>query len=344
MSVRLTVKQRSEAGGADKGTEVVLDEASITLGRDKACQVVLAEQAVSRAHARISRDGALFFVEDLGSAYGTQINGKKLPKGEKRLLRDGDVIAIAQFDVTFGRVMELPPSSEKTSFVARQAVKDVMQGMGGGGPFFRIMNGPNEGKRIEISEAQELIMGREPTLDVVLDNDDLVSRRHAKIRRDWSGTHVEDLGSRNGIKVNKKRVTKKTLRDQDELQVGATRFLYLDPSEVREAPQEEIEEGELTDPPKAEAPPPEPPPPAEAAADEPPPPPAPPEPAEQPQAEEAAPPEDESPPDEPPVSSAELSAPREVGVSIRAKALTLTVMALFALVAVAIIIAVLVGA
>ena len=93
MSVRLTVKQRSEQGGADKASTVMLDDDIITLGRDQACQVVLAQHAVSRSHARISRDGSLFFVEDLGSSYGTQINGHKLPKGEKHLLRNGDVIA-----------------------------------------------------------------------------------------------------------------------------------------------------------------------------------------------------------------------------------------------------------
>src|SRR6266436_3858349 len=104
MSVRLTVKQRSEQGGADKPSVVMLDDDVITLGRDQTCQVVLAQQAVSRSHARISRDGSLFFVEDLGSSYGTQINGSKLPKGEKHLLRNGDVIVIAQFDVTFDRI------------------------------------------------------------------------------------------------------------------------------------------------------------------------------------------------------------------------------------------------
>ena len=108
MSVRLTVKQSSEAGG--QATEHVLDDAVITLGRDKTCQVVLAQQAVSRTHARITQEGNLFFLEDLGSAYGTQINGKPLPKGEKRLLRNGDVIVIAQFDVRFDKVADLPPT------------------------------------------------------------------------------------------------------------------------------------------------------------------------------------------------------------------------------------------
>lgn len=251
MSVRLLVRQRSEQGGAEKAVEIILEDEVINLGREKTCQVVLAQQAVSRSHARISRDGSLFFLEDLGSSYGTQINGKSLPKGEKRLLRNGDVIAIAQFDLTFDRVTD-PPKGQPatTNRMARQVVKDVMRGLSSGqeNPYFRLMNGPKEGQRIELLDAQELLIGREETADIVLD-DDLVSRRHAKIRRDWSGTHVEDLGSRNGIKVNKKWLKKKTLKDRDELEIGSFRLLYLDPSEVREAPVVlPEEEGEATTP------------------------------------------------------------------------------------------------
>src|SRR6185436_15616393 len=108
------------------------------------------------------------------------------------------------------------------------------------------MNGPKEGQKIEVQDAQEIVIGRDETADVIL-KDDLVSRRHCKIRRDWSGTHVEDLESRNGIKVNKKKTTRKTLRDRDELEIGGIRLLYLDPNEVREAPVVlPDEEGEST--------------------------------------------------------------------------------------------------
>ena len=305
MAVRLTVKQRSEAGGAEKPSSVLLEDEVITLGRDAKCQVVLAQQAVSRAHARISRDGSLFFVEDLGSAYGTQINGSKLPKGEKHLLRNGDVIAIAQFDVTFDRVAEGQTTNDagNTGFVARKVVKDVMRGLAAGGdlPYFRVMNGPREGQRIEINEAQEYVIGREEGVDIVL-KDDLVSRRHVKIRRDWSGTHAEDLGSRNGFKINKKKSKKKTLRDRDELEVGGIRLLYIDPSEVREAPVVlPDEEDERTIAPGPQEPEPEPEP-APAAAEEPEPEP---EPAADPEAGASLPnevaeeqPSDEQPPDE----------------------------------------------
>lgn len=268
MTVRLLVRQRSEAGGHEKPAELLLPDEKITLGRDPTCQVVLAQKAVSRAHARISRDGALNFIEDLGSAYGTQVNGQKIPKGEKRLLRAGDVIAIAQFDVTFDKVSERshPPegeeSAENTAFIARKAVREVMRGVGGAQatqPCFRVMNGPREGERLELANARELVMGRDESADLIL-KDDLVSRRHAKVRRDWSGTHVEDLGSRNGIRVNRRRVTHRTLKDQDELEVGSTRFLYLDPDAATEAPlagslAEELEETRMPEEPENSLPP-----------------------------------------------------------------------------------------
>jgi pSer/pThr/pTyr-binding forkhead associated (FHA) protein len=238
MGVRLTVKMKS---GAKAGTtkSVVLEDEVITFGRDQTCQVVLAQQAVSRNHARISKDGTLFFLEDLGSSFGTEVNGQKLPKGEKRLLRNGDIIAIAQFDVTFDRVADVGNGqSEKTSFLSRSLVKDAMKGLTSSGEhaYFRVMNGATEGTRIEILDAQEYIFGRDAAeADIVL-NDDLVSRKHVKVRRDWSGTHIEDLGSRNGIKVNKKRTRKETLKDRDEVEIGGVRMLFVDPTERSDDP------------------------------------------------------------------------------------------------------------
>lgn len=238
MGVRLTVKRRAEAGGAEKPQVVTLTEDTITLGRDDGCDVVLAQSAVSRNHARISREGRLFFLEDLGSSFGTLLNGSKIKKNEKQLLRNGDTIAIAQFDVVFDRIADVTESNAgNTMFVSKNLVKDVMRGLSASGeqPYFRVMNGPMEGQKIEVGDAQEYVFGRDDSADIVL-NDDLVSRRHARVRRDWAGTHVEDLDSRNGIKLNKKRAKKATLKDRDELEIGGVKLLFLDPSEVRETP------------------------------------------------------------------------------------------------------------
>jgi pSer/pThr/pTyr-binding forkhead associated (FHA) protein len=240
MSVRLMVRQRGEAGGHEKPTEVPIDKDRVTLGRDPSCEVVLTQSAVSRQHARLIRDGTLYFIEDLGSSFGTQVNGQKLPKGEKRLLRAGDIIAIAQFDVTLehapGAALAEGQPAEAQAQLARQALKGTLKGLGGESgsePYFRVMNGPREGERIPMPTAKEWVVGRDESADLVF-KDDLISRRHARLRRDWSGTHVEDLQSRNGVRVNRKRVTTtRTLRDRDEVEIGDVRLLYVDPNEVQ---------------------------------------------------------------------------------------------------------------
>ncbi len=322
MPVRLLVKSKAETG-AKPPQEMVLGQDLITVGRDDGCQVVLKDPFISRNHLRISRDGALYFLEDLGSSHGTRVNGSGLPKGEKRLLRNGDVIAIGPYDLTFDRVADMGDEEEgkdKTSFVAKKVVRDALRGLAAGeGPYLRVMNGPLEGKRFELADAQELLIGRDVDVDVQLDDDDLVSRRHAKVRRDWAGTHVEDLGSRNGIKVNKRKVQQVTLKDRDELDIGNTRFLYLDPSEVRETPivpksrnvvvEEEPDEG--TDvkppPPVAEEP-------NVVVKQEEPEPEEPPEKEEEPPVEE---PEPEEPPVEepPPTPEAPKKPPMKAGLS-----------------------------
>jgi pSer/pThr/pTyr-binding forkhead associated (FHA) protein len=237
MPVRLVVKSKAKTG-ASESEELILSEDLISLGREKSCNVVLADGVVSRNHARILREGPLYFLEDAGSSFGTRVNGADLPAGEKRLLRNGDVIAIGPYDLVFDRIADVAagPVNEKTSFMARRVVKDALRGLASGAaPYLRIMNGPLEGRKVEIHELQEIIIGREEGVDLRL-NDDLTSRRHAKVRRDWAGTHIEDLRSRNGVRVNGRRISTHSLKDRDEIEIGSTRLLYLDPSELREPP------------------------------------------------------------------------------------------------------------
>jgi pSer/pThr/pTyr-binding forkhead associated (FHA) protein len=244
MPVRLQVNAGAASADGSKPPpqELKLDADEILIGRDKTCTVVLTEPSVSRNHARISREGSLYFLEDVGSAYGTRVNGQALPKGEKRLLRNGDVIAVGTFDVTFTRLLEVSSPGpgdgrEGTAAMARAVMKDVMRGMSNGSaPHLIVLNGPHKDDKHDVVEAKELVVGRADECHIVF-ADDLTSRKHAKIRRDWSGTHVEDLGSRNGVKVNQKLIKGPvTLKDRDEVEIGGTRMLYVDPSEMREAP------------------------------------------------------------------------------------------------------------
>lgn len=71
--------------------------AALVIGRDPACDLVLASPRLSRRHCRVLPVAQGFFaaaLEDLGSSNGTMINGVPLPAGVQRILRDGDVIEI----------------------------------------------------------------------------------------------------------------------------------------------------------------------------------------------------------------------------------------------------------
>lgn len=72
----------------------LLNDDEIILGRDPACQIVLALPPISRRHAAVRRALPGYSLCDLGSANGTTLNDK--PVGESAvLLRPGDVIELA---------------------------------------------------------------------------------------------------------------------------------------------------------------------------------------------------------------------------------------------------------
>ena len=89
-----------------------------------------------------------------------------------------------------------------------------------------IRNGGFDGMEYPL-EAEETLIGRNPTTDVTL-LDENISREHALILHDMeNGSYtIEDLQSTNGTKVNGKVVRSKALAHGDEIQVGHTLFRF----------------------------------------------------------------------------------------------------------------------
>jgi len=69
------------------------------------------------------------------------------------------------------------------------------------------------------------LIGREESSDIWLRDDLLVSRVHARLIRNPAGVILEDLGSANGIFVNKVQVRSVALHDGDQFAIGAHQFL-----------------------------------------------------------------------------------------------------------------------
>jgi hypothetical protein len=68
-------------------------------GRDKSCNVVVNEPAVSRRHARVVLADGVFYIEDLAGHNGTFLNGRKLNEGEQARLAAGDRINIGRSQI-----------------------------------------------------------------------------------------------------------------------------------------------------------------------------------------------------------------------------------------------------
>lgn len=72
----------------------------------------------------------------------------------------------------------------------------------------------------------ETLIGRSPECRVTIE-DPLVSRVHARITVSQSGVHVDDAGSRNGVRVNGMLVrTPTALVDGDRIRVGTQDFVF----------------------------------------------------------------------------------------------------------------------
>ena len=90
-----------------------------------------------------------------------------------------------------------------------------------------ICNGGFEGMEYEL-RSEETIIGRNPTTDVTL-LDENISREHSIILYDseQDSYAIEDLQSTNGTKVNGKKVRCAALCEDDEIEIGHTRFRFL---------------------------------------------------------------------------------------------------------------------
>ena len=86
--------------------------------------------------------------------------------------------------------------------------------------FLEIRSHENIGKTIPLPLG-EFIVGRLGDCDLVLSNDNLISRKHAKFTINEAGCFVENMGSLNGVFVNKNKISQKQiLNPGDEIIIG----------------------------------------------------------------------------------------------------------------------------
>jgi hypothetical protein len=82
------------------GTSHELDGGRATIGRSKDCDIQLADPNSSRRHAELRQEGSAYWLIDLDSTNGSQVNGHRTARAK---LENGDVITIGSTDLLFER-------------------------------------------------------------------------------------------------------------------------------------------------------------------------------------------------------------------------------------------------
>jgi len=184
-----------------------LGEGSFIAGRSADTDFELSHVEISRQHCRFSWDGKTCTLEDLGSVRGTRVNGQRIEA--ITTLKPGDQVAIGPAIVVFGLGDQAVASPH-----AAPAAAPAMQML--------VLGKPAD--RIEVDRL--LTIGREPGLDVWL-NDPGVSRRHASAApAERGGIVITDLNSTAGSFVNGHRFDTHELTIGDRLQIGPFCFQF----------------------------------------------------------------------------------------------------------------------
>jgi hypothetical protein len=82
------------------GRQHEITRPSVVIGRSREADLRVADVNVSRRHAELRQEGTSYWIVDLGSTNGVEVNGKRTDRAR---VRDGDRITIGSSEIVFGR-------------------------------------------------------------------------------------------------------------------------------------------------------------------------------------------------------------------------------------------------
>ena len=209
-----------------------LVEGEVVLGRTPDCQLLLDDREVSRRHVRLDYYSDQFWLLELGSTNGTQLEGVPLAPRRRYPLHIGQTFQVGPFSLYLSelgkaqgkigvgapapRQVAITPGTPAMEAGEQASVKtmsireeEILQAQAPGVLY-----------SLELSKYERITFGRSQDNHVVL-NHPLVSRYHAAIERVGGRYMLHDLRSTNGVFLNGKRLATPTwLREQDEIRIG----------------------------------------------------------------------------------------------------------------------------
>jgi pSer/pThr/pTyr-binding forkhead associated (FHA) protein len=224
------------ASAIERAVEVPFASGEAVIGRGQDVAIALPFPAVSGRHARIVRGEDGYRIEDLGSANGTHLGGRRLVAHVAEVIAIGDVAHLAGIELRFEGELPDPgpgPEAEGTATLARRLVHDIFEACPPAEcARLAVVAGSALGRELVLTACGRTFkLGRGEQCDLAIPDDD-ISREHAAFERGADGIAVRDLGSKNGVEVEGKKITgPRILRDGEIVCVGNTRLRVIDPEE-----------------------------------------------------------------------------------------------------------------
>ena len=116
MRIRRTVSTATEAVSAEElgverervtlqidGRPFDVTKRRVVIGRSRDCDIQVADANVSRRHAEVRQEGAAYWVVDLDSTNGVEVNGKRVKRAR---LEPGDTFTVGSTEIRFAREAE----------------------------------------------------------------------------------------------------------------------------------------------------------------------------------------------------------------------------------------------
>jgi NADPH-dependent 2,4-dienoyl-CoA reductase/sulfur reductase-like enzyme/pSer/pThr/pTyr-binding forkhead associated (FHA) protein len=247
--------------------EVLLSQTKvIVIGRQPGVHLLIDQGSVSRRHAEISYANGQYILHDVGSTNGTFVNDVRIEPNSPYILKPNDLLrfgklvtcrfvqralppktlpasprGVSMAGVTrlydWDAVGKLQPSSQPVlnadgslqlpgavSPVPASVVESCKEM-----PALIVLTG-KEGQRahqvVMLKQGRHTFLGRDQNNDIVL-ADAEVSRRHAEVFPGPDGFYIRDLGSSNGVIVNRTKITNPYLLTHGDYAIIGDSALYF---------------------------------------------------------------------------------------------------------------------
>lgn len=76
--------------------EYMLTQGDVSIGSGASADILIKDSGISRLHARLTKEGEMYFIKDMNSTNGTWVNEHRLSVYEMCPVKNGDIIRLAQ--------------------------------------------------------------------------------------------------------------------------------------------------------------------------------------------------------------------------------------------------------